>query len=133
MISIEEQEKLVGQSFERFEALDKEWVSVDDELALDYMLNHPGYQRRKRSADWLRSILRRPKGDPPKKAPFKYRLQVHAVVLGMQDREEVEFRFLDDKGELPETPSKGNLHSKDRRYRRITEAKAPAEPVPEAA
>jgi hypothetical protein len=133
MITIEEKEKLVEQSFERFEAEGKEWVSADDDLALDYMLNHPDYQRRRRVADWFRGILHMPEGKEPKKASHKYSSQVQQAVLAMNDRREVEFRFLNENGELPETPPEGRLHSANRRYRRVIEAEASVEPVSEPA
>lgn len=41
MISPGKQDELISQSFKRFEAEGKEWVSVDDDLAPDYMLRHP--------------------------------------------------------------------------------------------
>lgn len=132
MISYEEQIELAKRSFEKLRGEGQEWVTYD-ELAFQCMLDHPDYERRRRAVNFLRGIFRMGESGEPTKVSSTYRHQTGLGVLGLQDKGEVEFRFLDQNGELSETPPEGKKNFNDRRYRLVSEETGSTEAVNAAA
>lgn len=112
MISFDEQIELTGQTFEKLRSEGKEWVRPE-ELAVQYMRDHPDYPRRIKVVNFFRGIFRMTEVTEPTKASYKYRQQSAIGTLALQDSGAVEYRIIEDE------------NGKSREYRLVPAPEAP--------
>lgn len=123
MISYEEQIELTERSLKKLRNQGQEWVT-HDEIAFQYMLDHPDYERKQRVINYLRSMFRKDESGEPTKVSYKYRHQASIGVLALKDNGDVEYRL---------STEDNNGNPKGREYRLAPEISELAEPIPKAA